>query len=86
MAAQLTATNGPPRRAPVSWMVFAASSFPVPLSPAMKTGASVSRIFSIMARTRRTDGASPRKAPRPEASGGRGPSSAGPPSLPFFRR
>ncbi|MCK7522285.1 MAG: hypothetical protein MZV64_33710 [Ignavibacteriales bacterium] len=59
---------------------------PVPLSPAMKTGASVSRTRSIMARTRRTEGASPRKAAAAEGSAGFGGiASAGMPP-PFFLR
>src|SRR5207302_1037410 len=41
MAAQLTATNGPLRRGESSWTVRATSSLPVPLSPAMKSVASV---------------------------------------------
>ena len=85
MAAQLTATKGPPRRRPVSWMVLAASSLPVPLSPEMKTGASASRTFSIIARTRRTDVASPMNAPGDGRSGSGGVPVAGPP-FPFRRR
>jgi hypothetical protein len=64
MAPQLTATNCPARRCPVSWIVLAASSLPVPLSPRMKTGASESRTFSIIVRTLWTDGADPRNGLR----------------------
>src|SRR5207245_8258106 len=41
MAAQLTATNGPLRRGESSCTVRATSSLPVPLSPVMKSVASV---------------------------------------------
>src|SRR5207249_12010382 len=43
IAAQLTATNGPLRRGESSWTVRATNSLPVPLSPAMKSVASVGR-------------------------------------------
>jgi hypothetical protein len=46
IAAQLTATNGPPLRRERAWSARAASSFPVPLSPARRIVASVPASFS----------------------------------------
>ena len=53
IAAQLTLTNGPPRRDETAWMALATRSFPTPLSPRIKTVASVSAIFSMTVPTAR---------------------------------
>jgi len=44
--AQLTLTKGPLRRADAAWMTWAMRSLPTPLSPRIKTAASVSAMFS----------------------------------------
>ena len=53
IAAQLTATNGPRERGDRPWMARATSSFPVPLSPRIRTVVSVGatrRIISTICR------------------------------------
>jgi hypothetical protein len=52
MAALLTRMKGLPRRDDRAWMALATSSFPVPLSPVMRTLASVGAAFWISSRTR----------------------------------
>ena len=47
IAPQLSGTNGSLTRELLKWIVFATSSFPVPLSPVMRTVLSVSEIFSM---------------------------------------
>ena len=49
MAEQLTATNGPPERSLMSWMVRAMSSLPVPDSPVTSTVAAVAATCSMRA-------------------------------------
>ena len=51
MAPQLTATNGPSRRAPLSWIMRATSSLPVPDSPQMCTGAWLRATRPIISRS-----------------------------------
>ncbi len=63
MAAQLTATNGPRRRAEWSWIVRAMSSFPVPLSPSTSTVASVGATCSICRVTSCMEGAPATRRP-----------------------
>ena len=50
-AAQFTFTSGPPRRGLLAWMASAISSFPVPLSPRIRTvasvGATIARVSKI---------------------------------------
>ena len=53
IAAQLTATKGLCLRVLVSWIAWATSSLPVPLSPRISTVRSVSATFWIVSKTRR---------------------------------
>ena len=54
MAAQLTGTNGRSARRLLAWTALATSSLPVPLSPVIRTVASVGAILTIRPRTSRT--------------------------------
>src|SRR5437879_907264 len=51
IAPQFTATKGPSRRAPLSWIMRAASSLPVPDSPQMCTGAWLRATRTIISRS-----------------------------------
>ncbi len=53
MAPQLMPTNGLLPRGPALWRARATTSLPVPLSPVMRTGTSVSFTRSMSAYTRR---------------------------------
>ncbi len=59
MAAQLTATNGPPARALLPWMKRARSSLPVPLSPSTSTVALEGAACVATSSTRRSAGLCP---------------------------
>ncbi len=56
-APQLTRMNGPSARLEWRWSASATSSLPVPLSPTIKTGASVAAARPIALKTSRIDGA-----------------------------
>jgi hypothetical protein len=56
IAAQLTFMNGPAQRPDAAWIARATRSFPTPLSPRIKTVASVSAMFLITVRIARIGG------------------------------
>jgi hypothetical protein len=83
IAAQLSATKGPPRRGDRPWTARAKSSFPVPLSPSSRTVLSVGATRSSRRREARSRGWLPRIVGPP------GTSNAGalsPPSAAATRR
>ena len=59
IAPQLIATNGPSARVLARWMLRATSSFPVPLSPQMRTFASEGATLRTSSVTRRIPADSP---------------------------
>ena len=67
MAAQLTATNGRPRRRPLSWIARATSSFPAPLSPRMRRGASTAAVRRMSSNSLRALRLWPMRPPRENA-------------------
>ena len=56
MAAMFMATKGPPARGLEVWISRATTSLPVPVSPRMRTLASVSATWSMRSSTRRMAG------------------------------
>ena len=59
MAATLMATKGPFARWDAQWTAWARSSLPVPVSPMISTGLSVTAIFSRISFVRRMQSDSP---------------------------
>jgi len=74
-AAQLTATKGPPDRSLFWWMARATNSFPVPVSPMMRTGVEVRATRCTSAASSRLAALLPTKA-SPAGSGRRMSSTA----------
>ena len=70
MAAQLIRMNGLSRRELPSWSAVAMSSFPVPLSPVMRTVEGVSATLSMIRSTSCIWGDSPTSAGRPRLAAG----------------
>ena len=62
MAAQLSGTNGPCRRAEPSWTARAMSSLPVPVSPVMSTVDVVSPMLRMVSITETSRASSPRSS------------------------
>ena len=67
MAAQLTATKGPPARSLASWMARAATSLPAPLSPRIITVAPLGATRAIRSRSACMAALPPRTEGAPES-------------------